>query len=266
MPAMKLSPADRHEIDAVCANLLAHAWSTEPIDPDRCHRAVAEAYGHRAVAVPEIVMCASPIEAMSRLQRLSPAPEPSARRPVPDLERVLEDGTSLAGIWNVMVSAQPRTWPALGSEVDLSFHGEVFSALDSIPWDSEAWPPVRKRIESKVLDLCHLSHCVSGAHQRQVTAESEAWLLYTQGAATLWAEAVEYGALEVALALGHVGSAPSEFKAGRELLASCAWVYSFERLCIVCERPAELQQTKKGREVQTSIRWRDGTQCERVFS
>jgi hypothetical protein len=48
------------------------------------------------------------------------------------------------------------------------------------------------------------------------------------------------------------------------VLESCAWLYSFERLCLVCERPQEVQQSAvgKGRNkaVTSTIRWRDGTE------
>jgi hypothetical protein len=266
MPANRLNASKRREIDAICAQWLSRANCTDPIDEARCRGAATKAYALEGLATPAIVFCSSPIEAMSRLQSHSPDANSRVPRPVPDPQKVLEDGTSFAGVWDVMVAAQPKVWPTLGREVALSFHIEVFAALDWIPWGSETWPPVKRRVESRVFDLCHLAHTVTDALEKIVTVAPEAWLLYTQGAGSLWAEAHEYAALETALALGHVHTPPAALAAGRELLASCGWIYSFERLCLICDRPADIQQSKHKREVRTCIKWRDGVQCDRVFS
>ncbi len=266
MPANRLSASERREIDAICAQWLLRANCTDPIDETQCRSAAAKAYALEGLTTPEIVFCRSPIEAMSKLQSHSPDANSRVARTVPDLQKVLEDGRSFAGVWDVMVAAQPKVWPTLGREVALSFHSEVFEALGAIPWGSATWPPVKRRVESKVLDLCHIAHTVNDSLEKIVQTEPDAWLLYTQGAGSLWAEAYEYAALEAALALGHVRTPPAALAAGRELLASCGWIYSFERLCLVCDRPASIHQQKNRREVQTHMTWRDGVKCDRVFS
>ncbi len=216
------------------------------IDEAQCGSAVAKAYALENLKAPEMVYCQSPIAAMTRLQSLSPDAGSRVPRPIPDMQKVLQDGISLAGVWDVIVSAQPKVWPALGREVALSFHGEIIEAPNSIPWGSETWPPVKRRVESRVFDLCHLAHTVTDALEEIVQTEPEAWPLYTQGASSLWAEADQYAALEAALALGHIRAPPAALAAGRELLASCGWIYSFERLCLVCDRPSGIQQQKTG--------------------
>jgi hypothetical protein len=261
---VKLSTDQRRQVDIICAALLADASDRGDIDAPECKELLKSAYALRDLSLPEVLVLRSPSEAMAHLQNHSHE-KTLTPRPVPDMRAVLEDGTSLAPVWNVIVAAQPRVWPSLGPEVDLSFHSEVVNALDTIPWGSEEWPPVRRRVEAKVFDLCHLSHTVSDALEDQVTLESEAWLLYTQASASLWGEAVEYCALEAALALGHVSSSPPGFEVARRLLASCGWVYSFEKLCLICQRPLTINQTKKGREVHTYLEWQDGTRRERVF-
>lgn len=266
MPVRSEPSAERRAINQVCEVLLGQAWSTNAIDVDLCRGLAASAYALKGIRVPEITYCRSPIEAMSRLQEFCPRGGSLSPLPVPDVQAVMADGTSFAPVWDLIAAAQPKEWAGLGAEVDLSFHWEVFSALDTIPWDSETWPSTKRRVERKVFDLCHLAHTVDQRLAVQVTKEAEAWLLYTQGASSLWAESVEYAALEVALALGVVSSAPEAYSTARRLLGGCAWVYSFEHLCLICERPAEIHQTKERREIRTWITWRDGTRCERVFS
>lgn len=266
MAIARQKTGERRAIDEICEVLLEQAWSTSAIDLDRCRGLAAKAYAMKGLRVPEISYCRSPVEAMNRLQEFCPIGSSQAPRPVPDLQAIIEDGTSLEPVLGIIAAAQPRDWAGLGAEVDLSFHWEVISTLDSIPWDSETWPSAKRRIESKVFDLCHVAHTVDNRLEAQVTTEGQVWLLYTKGASSLWAESVEYAALEVALALGYVTSAPEAFSTARQLLGACAWVYSFENLCLICDRPAEIHQVKQRKEFRTSITWRDGVRCERVFS
>lgn len=129
---------------------------------------------------------------MNRLQEFCPRGSLQSPRPVPDLQAAIADGTSLKPVLGIIAAAQPKDWTALCGEVDLSFHWEFFSALDSIPWDSETWSSAKRRVESKVSDLCHVAHTVNERLEALVTTEAQAWLLYTQGASSLWAESVEY--------------------------------------------------------------------------
>jgi hypothetical protein len=266
MAIARQTTLERRAINEICKVLLEQGWSTNAIDLDRCCGLVASAYALKGLAVPEIAYCPSPVAAMNRLQDFGPRGISQSPRPVPDLQAVIADGTSLEPVLGIIGSAQPKVWAGLGGEVDLSFHWEVFSALDSIPWGSETWSSVKRRVAKKVSDLCHVAHTVNERLEAQVTTEGQAWLLYTQGASSLWAESVEYAALEVALALGYVSSAPDAFAIARQLHGGCAWIYSFEHLCLICDRPTEIHQVKERREVRTSITWRDGVRCGRVFS
>lgn len=203
---------------------------------------------------------------MNRLREFCPRGSSQSPRPVPHLQAGIADGIFLKPVLGIIAAAQPKDWAGLGGEVDLSFRREVFSALDSIPWDSETWSFSKRRVESNVSDLCHVVHTVNERLEALVTTEAQAWLLYTQGASSLWAESVEYAAFEIALALGYVSSGPDAFSISRQLLGGCAWIYSFERLCLIFDRPTEIHQVKERREVRTSVTWRDGVRCEQVFS
>ncbi len=265
MPPRKLSAEDRRLIDDVCAPLIAKAFCTEPIEPEACRKAAGRAYELAGFAVPQVIFCRSPFEAMSRLQALNPETNTSTTRPVPDVEDILKDGTRMGSLWDVIAAAQPRKWPALGEEVDLTFHDEVNRLLD-FDWSAAgAFRTAKSRVDAKTVDLGHLSGPVSDALERQVREKSEAWLLHTQASASVWDSVVDYATLDVAIALGHVDAATPEYAAGHQVIESCGWLYSFERLCLVCERPVEVGQSKKGREVRSTVTWRDGIKGEWVF-
>lgn len=256
------SARERAEITAACRRFNDMAHRTDPVDELSCRQAVLAGYRHLSVPEPEIRFADSPSAALAQLQRLGPEPLVDLPRPVPDLEAVLQDGTSLAGVWGVIAAAQPRVWPALGKEQDLSFHYEVNRAIEPFTWEFSWWNDVNKRVHQKTLNVLRLSHAVNNSLEGQVSRERDAWLLYTQASSSAWSEVTEHAALEVLVAIGRVQTVPAHYLLAREVLHSCGWLYSFDRLCIVCQRPAQIDwldgPPRKGR--TALIRWRDGSE------
>jgi hypothetical protein len=265
MTLTKVGTPKKAAIDAVCAAIRERACSTGLIDQERCRALATAAYAKRGLQLPKLAYCLSPIAAIARLQEYCPTIAVSPRPKLP-LQSNPADATVLESVLNVISAAQPKEWYGLGQEIDLSFHSEVLDALDSIPSDSKGWSSTQRRLESKVSELTHLAHAVDERLEHEVTAESKAWLLYTQGACSLWAESMEYVTLDAALATGLLQSASDEYLIARQLLSECSWIYSFENLCLICERPAEIHQLKSRGELRTTVTWRDGARCESVFS
>jgi hypothetical protein len=249
-PPPTATPREKKTIAAVCRALRSESERTDPIDVQACTAAASAAYREVGLSVPEIQYCASPSDALHRLQRLGPEPEPEA------------DGQPRSLLWR-MAAALPRVWPQVGAEVDLSFHPEVLHALEPFNWEPGWWDTIEKHACQKTLEVLRLAHTVNDALEQQVTREQDAWLLYTKGASSLWAEAPEYAMLEALIALERIPAPPKEFGVAKRLLSSCGWLYAFERVCLVCDRPMQIDRlnstpARRGKTIR--ILWRDGAE------
>jgi hypothetical protein len=256
-----LTTEQRNKVDATCDSVYALGLSTEPIDQARCRAAVARAYEARSLEAPPVEFYASPAAATARLLACAPEGAPTAPAPTGDVAAVLRGDFS--SVWNMIASAQPQSWPALGEEVDVSFHAEAQQHYEELTWRPEVGRTVWRRVDSsKVADIVHVAHAADDGIEDQLAGESTSWLRYTAAKNTFWKEAVEYAAFECAIALGAAAVAPPRVAAGRELLESCSWLYSFEKLCLVCDRPLSVDVQKGDRQVSARVAWRDGTRAE----
>jgi hypothetical protein len=260
-----LTEEQRATIDAVCERMHAQAMSTEPVDRDRCRAAVTRAYQAQQLAVPEIEFHVSPLSAMTRLMACAPEDGRKIPRPQPDLAR-LQAG-DLSTVFDLLRAAQPACWPALGEEIDTACAHELRHFHEHLPWDRRLTELVQRRVaaHSRLEAFRSASEAVRECLEERVVSDATSWLLYTAAHQSLWSEAVPQAVLESTLALGTTAAMPATVAASRELIPLNVSLYTFEKLCLVCERPATLDVAMDSTHTYARITWRDGSRSEYEF-
>jgi hypothetical protein len=240
------------------------ADSTTPINRAACADAIGAAYDHMGFKPPEIMFFDSPMQAFAELQKR--APLPSLEKFQPDKPLTEKDLPDLGNIVMGMLSAaQPREVSALGDEEDLMFTHEMNNAMNpSLP----IWEPLVKLVDKQLGDVIHYKHAVDDALEKSITYREHEWLLYSSGQASIWYGAEWFARVQALFSIGLIEALPKEHALGLAVLRNCGWVNSFERLCVVSDRPSAMSQS--GREsapggLRTQIIWRDGAVCNAVW-
>lgn len=249
---MSVTRWENAEIVAACRKLREEATRIDSIDPEACADAVETAYGFLGLESPQVVFCESPLQAMQWLQ---------ARAPIPGDESIVQTE------WERVAHAQSQMWPALGSEQALAFHNELeFGVFNAYAWDFIWWPEIRKRVEQKTYEVLCLAHAVEKTLEALVTRKRDVWLLYTRAMASPWKAAEHHAGLRVLQGLGKIESLPPHYSVGASLLQQCSWLYAFERVCVICNRPSAIERLNAESSTRrtTLIRWRDGWECRYV--
>lgn len=262
--ATRLTDDQRAKIDAVCERMRAQAMSTEPLDQARCLAAVARAYEAQNLAVPSIEFHVSPVAAMTRLMACAPEGASKAAPAAPDLTALL--GGDMSSVFNMLSSALPSTWPMLGDEVDTACAHDFRNYQESLPWDRKVASLVERRVNHSNLEAFgSAGEAVRESLGERVVSDGANWLLYTAAHQTFWKEVVQQAVLEATLELGNAPALPPTVAASRELMPLSPSIYTFEKLCLVCERPEKLEVEMNPKETFAHITWRDGTRSEHQF-
>lgn len=265
---MALSLANRTSIDATCNQLKTMALSTAPIDRAACVATISRAYAYFGLSLPSIAFCDNPLHALEQLVSQAPHPRPTVARPRLGVSPEPPYDFDPDALWKHMQASQPRHWPELGDEVGLNFHSELNDLLEPFQWDIELLRPLSARIDRHLGDVIHFAHTVDRAIDNSVELEHEVWLTCTQAAASLWGEVVELALVEALYQVGAIKSLAPQHQLARELLGNAGWIYSFEKLCIVCDRPSGVQQvvgSGRPRRVDCRLEWRDGAAFDYHF-
>lgn len=262
--ATRLTEEQRAKIDAVCQRLYTQALSTETLDQDECRAALVRAYEAQNLDLPPIEFHASPAAAMTRLMACAPQGSSPSPRPAPDLGGLL--GGDLSSMFNMLGSALPATWPELGEEVDTACAHELRNYRESLPWDRKLAQLVERRVSHSKLEAFNsAAEAMRESLEERVVSDGANWLLYTAAHQTFWKEVVEQAVLECTLELGANAPLPPAVAASRKLMPLAVSIYTFERLCLVCDRPAKLEVDMNAKETFAHITWRDGTRSEHRF-
>ncbi|MES2818966.1 MAG: hypothetical protein V4812_08300 [Pseudomonadota bacterium] len=295
---MRLTTPQRQMIDAVTAPWLAAALRTDPIDAAEAHARIAAGHMQAGLAVPEIILCSSPWDALKKIKTYAPVTTDNTSLSAIELQHLLSDGVSSHDLMPFISRAQPQGWPRLGEEFDSSFHYEISRGSESsqehgaleemnkrleqgeaLDWmlrpdrlpvmPSSAMAPLMvalgNRVDNALSSILQLSHAVGNTLETLVTESQFNWLLYSKGSVSLWQAAETYARFESMQALGLAGATPAELAVGRAILNSCGWLYSFERICFVCERPQHIihpSLDKQSGGDQIRLAWRDDFSCE----
>lgn len=262
--ATRLTDEQRAKIDAVCQRVYAQALSTETLDQEKCRAALARAYQAQDLAVPPIEFHASPEAAMTRLMTCAPEGGAPSARPAPDLAGLL--GGDMSSVLNMLGSALPAKWPALGEEVDTACAHELRNYRESLSWDRRLSQLVERRVSHSKLEAFNsAAEAMRESLEERVVSDGANWLLYTAAHQTFWKEVIEQAVLESTLELGGDAPLPPSVAASRELMPLAVSIYTFEKLCLVCDRPAKLEVEMNAKETFAHITWRDGTRSEHRF-
>lgn len=248
------------KIDALINSLRALALCVDQIDCDCVRRNVDAAYAAHDLSPPELVFCSSPGDAICKIQTCAPPPLTNGLQDSVSLDELLTREPSLGDFIQLMRSAHSQCWPRLGEEVDLAFSQIEFMATDPHALHP-LWSPLASRLERKLMCLGDLSYAVRETLEKLVSIKENEWLLSTQGSATLWGTFFSAAPLMALVSLGIAPRLPRECELGHSALASCCWLFSFERICFVCERPQVISHPALCIDSvpgQILLSWRDG--------
>jgi hypothetical protein len=228
-----LTKEQRQKIDEAIAPLLASSMRTDPIDRDAAVAAFNAAYAALNLPAPEYEFFASPAEAFQHVQNM-----------IPSCER-------FRGIW--------------GDETGLgSIDGRTPEIREALV--NPKWRPAVKRANRPFDPFGALAGVVHSTLEAS-TKEMKQWELLHYGNDSGWGNVARNGWLHALPALG-IYQLPQDYVLACRALETCGWVFTFERMCLICERPDSFHHpelSKEGPRDRIIVRWRDGFVCDEAL-
>lgn len=265
-----LGAEQKAEIKAVSGQIQDAALGVAPMDRALCAEAIARCYEHLGLERPEILFFSSPHAILKHLLQMAPTSTTVSGQDFSsmDFSQLLGNEEELQNmLLNSIQSAQPRALGDWGSEVSLPAHDLESDVVMPFAWQA-GWEKFSDAVDKGVGNLIHFQHAVTDALEAAVQDESQEWVLYSGGMNNLWGSAEALGRAQALLAIGMLESAPPALVLGGNVLRSCGWINAFEKLCLVSDRPASLQQTGRARSAEglrTRVEWRDGEVNEYLY-
>jgi hypothetical protein len=256
---------DKQKLDA---QLIADGWlqqclRVDPIAQEDARNAIGAVYAAEGLPAPQFEFCASPREALEQVrQRLatsSPADASKAPALEPDVSNLLAEfsryltGSSDTG---TIPAFSPQSSP-LGPEVDIVAHHIFREATAQVPVN--LLPP---RARLPVERLGDIYFCVEQALSEATRGTPVHWVVYCAASATK--AAADLVRIETIDRCGLAGVG-TRFALVRDALFSAWSVYPFERLCLVCDRPASIVFPDFGSSDASkvvTVRFRDGFEAQ----
>lgn len=257
-------------IKAVSGQIQNEALCVAPMDRALCQEAIARCYEYLGLKCPEILFFSSPQAILKHLLRMAPASTTVSGQDFTsmDFSQLLGSEDELQRLLlNSIQSAQPRALGDWGSEVSLPAHDLEGDVIMPFAWQA-GWEKLAGAVDNGVGNLIHFQHAVTDALEAAIQDESQEWVLYSGGMSNLWGSAEALGRAQALLAIGMLEAAPPALVLGGDVLRSCGWINAFEKLCLVSDRPASLEQTGRARSAEglrSRVEWRDGEVNEYLY-
>jgi hypothetical protein len=201
------------------------ALSTQPIDAQKAEEAVKEAYTSIGLAEPEIIFCDSPHAAWNTALN---QPETQLGKPLEHLSAQL--GYQLViPLWSQL---NRQVWDYLGNQLIIELRSKLDSRLDSNSQLSSSWGGVdafrltklvsfegelEQMLWSALRQQERNRHCI----RPEVWACISSWFDFCFSVLNCDREQKTWSVLE-------------------SLVSKCGWIYSYDKICLICDRPTKL--------------------------